>query len=92
MVMMTSASAMPSSSTASKGSPTSSATSARPGSISGCRFQPMTFSKLMRLQAAARSWNFAWWPAPTMPSTFASFRARCLIDTDEAAAVRSAVR
>jgi hypothetical protein len=44
------------------------------------------------LSAAARSWNFAWWPAPIMPSTFASLRARCRIDTDDAAAVRSAVR
>ena len=43
-------------------------------------------------EAAARSWNAAWWPAPTMPSTLASLRARCLIDTDEAAAVRRAVR
>jgi hypothetical protein len=54
MVMITSASTMPGSSTASKGSPTSSATSARPGSISGCRFQPMTFSKLMRLRRRAQ--------------------------------------
>jgi hypothetical protein len=44
------------------------------------------------LFGAARSWNFAWWPAPIMPSTLASLRARCLIDTEDAAAVRSAVR
>ena len=44
---------LPGSSTASKGRPTSRATSARPGSISGCRFQPMTFSKAC-VSAAAR--------------------------------------
>ena len=90
--MMTSASApRRSRSTASKGRPSSAAVSARRESISGWRFQPTTRSK-PRWRAAARIWKADWWPAPTMPRTLASGRARCLIETAEEAAVRAAVR
>ena len=51
----------------------------------------MTFSK-PRCLSAARIWKADWWPAPTMPRTLASWRARCLIETAAEAAVRAAVR
>ena len=92
MVTMTSASApRRSRSTDSNGRPRSAAVSARRESISGWKFQPITFSKF-RWRAAARIWKADWCPAPTMPRTFASFRARCLIETAAEAAVRAAVR
>ena len=59
--------------------------------ISGLRFQPRTRSK-GRWRSAARSWKADWWPAPIMPRTWASSRARWRIETAEAAAVRAAVR
>jgi len=92
MVMIASASAQSRSrSTASKGRPISSATAASFGSISGWGFQASTPSKGW-ISAAARSWNCDWCPAPTMPSTRESLRARCAMETADAAAVRSAVR
>ena len=57
--------------------------------MSGCRFQSITRTKPRR-SGAARGWLAARLPAPIIPITSASTRARCMVYTD-AAAVRSAV-